>query len=126
MSRALSDYEYMSFDDFEEALADKPRNERWELIGGRVVRLMVGARWEHGLIVQNIARRIGNDLERNGSPCLAFTETFYMKEKALDAQLLPDVMVVCGDLEPGATSTDKPVVLVEVMSVGSEGRDRLK
>ena len=58
MSRVPSDYEYMSFDDFEEALADKPRNERWELIGGRVVKLMVGARWEHGLIVQNIARRI--------------------------------------------------------------------
>ena len=70
MSRALSDYEYMSFDDFEEALADKPRNEKWELIGGRVVRLMVGARWEHGLIVQNIARQIGNGLEGTARPAL--------------------------------------------------------
>ncbi|MET3693284.1 hypothetical protein ABID43_002831 [Methylobacterium goesingense] len=34
----------MALDDFEELLADKPRNERWELIGGRVVRMMVGAR----------------------------------------------------------------------------------
>lgn len=126
MSRPLADYEYMSFDDFEEALADKPRNEKWELIGGRVVRLMVGARWEHAAIVGNIARSIGNGLDRNGRDCLVFTETFYMKQKALDAQLLPDVMVVCGDLEPGATSTAEPVVLMEVMSVGSEGRDRLE
>ena len=126
MSRPLGDYEYMSFDDFEEALADKPRNEKWELIGGRVVRLMVGARWEHAAIVGNIAFGLESAFRRNGSPCQTFTETFYMKEKALDAQLLPDVMVVCGKLEPGATSTADPVVLMEVMSVGSEGRDRLE
>lgn len=124
MSRALADYEYMSFDDFEEALADKPRNEKWELIGGRVVRLMVGARWEHARIVSNIAFALEQSFRASGSGCQSFTETFYMKEKALDAQLLPDVMVVCGDLEPGATSTNEPVVLVEVMSPGSEARDR--
>ena len=126
MSRALSDYDYMSFDDFEEALADKPRNERWELIGGRVVKLMVGARWEHGRIVQNMATSLESAFQAANSPCQTFTETFYMKERLLNAQLLPDVMVVCGDLEPGATSTDRPTVLVEVMSVGSEGRDRLE
>lgn len=124
MSRPLADYEYVSFDDFEEMLADKPQNERWELIGGRVVRLMVGARWEHARIVGNIARGMDNQFVAAGSPCQTFTETFYMKERALVSQLLPDVMVVCGDLEPGATSTAEPVVLVEVLSVGSVGRDR--
>lgn len=124
MGRPLADYEYVSFDDFEEMLADKPRNERWELIGGRVVRLMVGARWEHARIVGNIARGMDNRFVAAGSPCQTFTETFYMKERALVSQLLPDVMVVCGDLEPDATSTAEPVVLVEVPSVGSVGRDR--
>lgn len=124
MSRPLADYEYVSFDDFEEMLADKPQNERWELIGGRVVRLMVGARWEHARIVGNIARGMDNRFVAAGSSCQTFTETFYMKERALVSQLLPDVMVVCGDLEPGATSTAQPVVLVEVLSVGSVGRDR--
>jgi hypothetical protein len=28
----------MSLDDFEELLPDKPADEKWELIGGRVVR----------------------------------------------------------------------------------------
>ena len=59
-SRAFADYEYMSSDDFEEALADKPRGERWELIGGRVVRSMVGARWEHNYLVQKLSRASGN------------------------------------------------------------------
>ncbi len=54
MNRASPQFEYMSLDDFEELLADKPANERWELIGGRVVRMMVGARWEHHLITQNL------------------------------------------------------------------------
>ncbi len=123
VSRALSDYEYMSFDDFEEALGDKPRNERWELIGGRVVKLMVGARWEHARIVANLAFALESAFRASGSRCQAFTETFYMKEKALDAQLLPDVMVVC-DLDPGATGTNQAVVLVEVLSGGTEARDR--
>ena len=125
MSRAISDYEHMSFDDFEESLADMPRNERWELIGGRVFRAMVGAHWEHAQIVGNLSRHLGNEFERGGSSCRVFTDTFYMKLKSVEAQLLPDVMVVCGELEPGATSTDEPVVIIEVLSVGTESRDRM-
>ncbi len=37
MNRISSQYEYMSLDDFEELLADKPADEKWELLGGRVV-----------------------------------------------------------------------------------------
>ncbi len=32
-------FEYMSLDDFEELLLDKPENEKWELIGGRIILL---------------------------------------------------------------------------------------
>ncbi len=35
----------MSLDDFEELLADKPADE-WEPIGGRVLRMMMGAMGE--------------------------------------------------------------------------------
>lgn len=44
MNRMSSQYEYMSFDQFEELLPDKPADAKWELIGGRVIRMMVGAR----------------------------------------------------------------------------------
>ncbi len=120
------EFDYLSFDDFEELLADKPRNERWELIGGRLVKMMVGARWEHGRIVQNIARNLENGFVAKGSSCQTFTETFYMKSRPLEAAMLPDVLVVCGDLEPGATSVDNPVVLFEVLSPGTESRDRFE
>lgn len=119
-------FEYMDLDDFEELLADKPAHEKWELIGGRVVRMMVGARWEHGRIVQNIARHTANQLDLSRPTCQVFAESFFMKQKLLRSAMLPDVMVVCGDLEPGATSTDQPVVLFEVMSSGSEARDRFE
>lgn len=120
------EFDYLSLDDFEELLADKPRNERWELIGGRLVRMMVGARWEHGRIVQNIAFGLERHFRNSGSSCQPFTETFYMKSRPLEAAMLPDVLVVCGDLEPGATSVDDPVVLFEVLSPGTESRDRFE
>ena len=56
-------YDYMDLDDFEELLADKPRDEKWELIGGRVVKMMVGARWEHHFIVREVVSEgsVGRD-----------------------------------------------------------------
>jgi Uma2 family endonuclease len=73
-SKLAAEHDFMSFDDFEELLADKPKGEKWELIGGRVVKLMVGARWEHGRIVQNIARLLENAFEAGGSRCQTFAE----------------------------------------------------
>ncbi len=54
VNRPSSQFEYMSLDDFEELLADKPADEKWELLGGRVVRMMVGARWEHNRIYRDV------------------------------------------------------------------------
>jgi len=39
-------FQTMSADDFEELILDMPADEKWELIGGRVIRGMVGASWE--------------------------------------------------------------------------------
>jgi Uma2 family endonuclease len=126
VNRPSSQYEYMSLDDFEELLADKPADEKWELIGGRVVRMMVGARWEHHFVAQNLAFGLRQRLREKGSRCYVFAETFFMKEKAIDSATLPDVMVRCGAMEPGATSVNDPTVLVEVMSEGSKARDRFE
>lgn len=118
-------FDYMTLADFEELLADKPADERWELIGGRVVKMMVGARWEHHFIVQNLSGGLRERLRAAGSPCRTFAETFYLKDAKIDASMLPDVMVQCGPLPPGATSVQSPVVLIEVLSTGTEARDRL-
>lgn len=126
MNRPSSQYEYMSLDDFEELLADKPADEKWELIGGRVVRMMVGARWEHNYIIQNLSTGLRERLRASGSPCRTLVETFRLRDKPTESSTLPDVIVHCRPLEPGASALNDPTVLVEVMSEGSKARDRFE
>lgn len=121
---AAQQFEYMALDDFEELLLDKPRDEKWELIGGRVIRGMVGARWEHKRIIQNLTVALMNDFRRRGSNCRPYDETFWLKEKLLDLKVFPDVMVRCGPLEPNAADLCDPVVIIEVLSDGTQKRDR--
>lgn len=96
-------FEHMSLEDFEELLLDKPEDEKWELIGGRVIRGMVGARWEHKQIVVNITVAMTNHFRARGSSCRAFDETFWLKEKSLNLGVFPDVLVFCGRPPEGAT-----------------------
>ena len=118
-------FEYMDFDDFEEALLDKPEHEKWELIGGRVIRGMVGARWEHHFITRNLAFALESRLRSQNSPCRVFSESFWLKERFIDLAVFPDVMVQCsGPLEKGATFLRDPFLLAEVVSPGSDNRDR--
>ena len=126
MTRPVPGYEYMSLDDFEDLLADKPADERWELIGGRVVRMMVGARWEHNVVIQNLSFGLRERLRAAGSPCRTLIEMFRLKSQALNASMLPDIIVHRGPLPPGAASIDDAVVLVEVLSQGTEARDRFE
>jgi Uma2 family endonuclease len=119
-------FTYMDLDDFEELLADKPEHEKWELIGGRVVKMMVGARWSHHRLVQNINIYLANRLRERGSPCRTYTETFWLKERFLGLAVFPDVMVHCGPIERDAVSLSDPVVLFEVVSPGSATRDRIE
>lgn len=116
----------MDLDDFEELLLDKPEGEKWELIGGRVVRGMVGARWEHHRIVANITSALMVGLRAKGSACRPFDETFWLKQRFLDLAVFPDVIVWCGTLPSGAASIDDPIVLFEVVSRGSVRRDRFE
>jgi Uma2 family endonuclease len=62
VNRQSSQYDYTSLDDFEELLADRPLDEKWEPLGGRVVRMGVGARWEHNRIARNMTTAFMNEL----------------------------------------------------------------
>ncbi len=117
-------FEYMDLDDFEEYLADKPEHEKWELIGGRVVKLMVGAQMQHHRIVRNLAFELEAKLRARGSDCDVFSETFWLKERFLSLAVFPDIMVQSGLPEDSDdTALNAPVVLVEVISPGSRNRD---
>lgn len=114
----------MSLDDFEECLADQPEGERWELINGRVVRMMVGARWEHNRIINNLGYELRRRFEEMNSPCRVFTETFRLQDETLRASMLPDLLVACQPLPPGAAALTDPTVVIEVLSDGTAKRDR--
>ncbi len=126
MSRLSEHFDDMDLDDFEDLLADKPRDEKWELIGGRVVKMMVGARWAHNLIIQNLSSGLQRRLRPAGSSCRTLTGSFRLKDASIQSSVLPDVIVHGGPLAPGATSLSDPTVLVEVVSDGSVGRDRVE
>ncbi len=68
----------MSLDDFEELLPDKPDNEKWELIGGLVVRMAVGARWRHKRIIQNVSFALMAEFRRRGADRRPFDKTFIL------------------------------------------------
>ena len=114
----------MSLDDFDELLADAPEDERWELISGRVVRMMVGARWEHNRIVNNLSEGLNRRLRDLGSPCRTLTETFRVKDEVSPSSLLPDILVYCRRPPAGATFLSDATIVVEVMSKGTARRNR--
>ncbi len=101
---AVPKFETMSFDDFEELLKDQQDDERLELINGRVIRGMVGARWEHERLAGNIYVALQTRFRTKKSPCRAFKETFFVKKKVADFSVLPDIVVRCGPLSPGQFS----------------------
>jgi Uma2 family endonuclease len=115
----------VSLADFEEMSADKPWDEKWELIDGRVYKMMVGAAWEHKQIVLNLTLAVNNHLRASGSKCRGYDESFWLRDKSQDLGVFPDLLVFCGPLKPGQTSIDDPIILLEVVSKGSQARDRL-
>ena len=124
MNRPALKSQKMSLDDFEELLADAPEDERWELIRGRVVRMMVGARWEHNRIINNLSAGLDTRFRAAGSPCRTLTETFRLKDESSPASLLPDLLVYCARPPAGATFLSDATIIFEVMSKGTARRDR--
>jgi Uma2 family endonuclease len=113
----------MDLDDFEDLELQRPEHEKWELIGGRVVRSMVGARWTHHQIIQNVNFALRSHIREKGLPCHTFTESFWLKQRFLKLAVFPDVMVRCGPMDDVA-SIDDPLIVMEVVSPSSETRDR--
>jgi Uma2 family endonuclease len=124
MTSLLQEPEIMDLDDFEDLELNRPPDEKWELIAGRVVRSMVGARWTHHEIVQNVNFALRNHIREQGLPCWTFTETFWLKQRFMKLAVLPDIMVRYGPMDRDTNSIDDPLILMEVVSPSSEKRDR--
>jgi Uma2 family endonuclease len=94
------------------------REERYELVGGRVV-MMVGASRAHAIIVRNLVIYLHGHLDQR--------QWTVLSEFGLDAgpQTLrfPDVIVDHADGAPGDYTATAPVVAAEVLSPSTAATD---
>lgn len=90
-----------------------------EYIAGEVY-AMAGASRNHNLLVGNLVRISGNHLQ--ASPCSTFSSD--LKVKADGNFFYPDVMIVCDDEQGDDYYTDKPTIIVEVLSKATRRIDK--
>jgi Uma2 family endonuclease len=95
-----------------------------EFINGDVY-AMAGGTLEHGALAVAVGAQLSTALA--GRPCRPFSSDVRVHVQSTGASFYPDLSVVCGKAEspkedPNALSN--PVVLVEVLSEGSEAYDR--
>lgn len=100
---------------------EKTSDVRHEYVAGAVY-AMVGASGLHNLLTLAIAASLRQHLR--GSPCHVFMSD--MKVRVEDAFYYPDVVVVCGTIDVGASYQTVPTLVVEVLSESTEARDRLE
>ena len=81
---------------------------------------MTGASRNHNTLTNTIARLLGNHLEQ--TPCSVFSSD--MKVKTDHCFFYPDVLVVCDDEQGHDYYTEKPVIIVEVLSKTTRRNDK--
>ena len=92
--------------------------ETWEFIDG-ALRLMAPGSKAHTLIKTNVARLLGNALDRTG--CRALVDGAIVEVHG--SSLIPDIVVTCTDLDFSTPRVDEPVIIVEILSPSNEQDD---
>jgi len=94
--------------------------ERWEFLAGRPV-MMAPASKAHTMIKGNIFAALRVRLE--GGPCTPFTDGVELR--AFGQSAIPDVVVTCDPPDLASPVEDRPTLIVEVLSPGSEQIDQV-
>ena len=114
--RAISPEEYLA--------AERQAFEKSEFFQGEIIP-MAGATRNHNRIRDNINGRIITYLEE--AACQSFSSDMRVHLPETGLYAYPDIVVVCGELELMPDEFDNllnPVLLLEVMSEGTEDYDR--
>ncbi len=99
------------------------QSERYELVDGRPLKMMAGARNVHDDIVVNCVISLGNQLR--GGPCRPFTGDGSVE--TLPGQIRrPDLGVDCGHRDPNGLKAAVPRMVVEVLSPGTRDFDTIE
>lgn len=94
--------------------------ERYELVGGFPLKMMVGVRNVHDDVVVNIL--VGLGIRLRGRPCRPFTGESAIE--TLPGQIRrPDVGVDCGRRDPNGYKAAEPRLVLEVLSPGTRDFD---
>jgi Uma2 family endonuclease len=110
---------------YAEYLAAEERSlEKHEFLDGEIY-AMSGGTPEHGALAVAFGVALVNAL--GNQPCRLFSSDVRVRVQATGLAAYPDISVVCGKLETDAEDPHaiaNPVLLVEVLSDGTEARDR--
>ncbi|PTQ89842.1 Uma2 family endonuclease [Agitococcus lubricus] len=106
----ISEAEYLA--------GEKIAETKHEYIDGEIF-AMAGASASHNRISLNVARKFGNHLE--AKPCQPYMSD--MKVKVGTKYFYPDVLVDCSGLADDSHVTEKPTLIVEVLSKSTRRMD---
>jgi Uma2 family endonuclease len=102
--------------------AEDQGGERYELVAGEPV-AMAPERIVHARIKARIWRALDREIRQRNLPCEALPDGITV-EIGEDYDYEPDAIVNCGErLSPDALAASTPVVIVEVLSPSTRGRD---
>ncbi len=103
---------------------DRASEFRNEYYNGRMY-AMSGGSVPHAIIIGNLTRETGNALR--GRPCFVAPSDLRVRVSSDGLYTYPDVVVVCGEIEvlDGRKDTVlNPILIIEVLSPGTEAYDR--
>ena len=104
---------------------EKASDRRFEYWDGEIV-CMSGGTLAHGDITSNISGVLFSKLA--GRSCRSYTADMAIRTPTLGTYRYPDASVVCGEVQTeeinGIDMLVNPVLIVEVLSPTTEGRDR--
>lgn len=124
MAEPLLQKQYYTKDEYLEMEAAAPYKS--EYYGGEIF-AMAGGTPAHSLICVNLIRRIAEAVDNKN--CRCFESNMKLDIPAADAFVYPDIMAVCGEIRFAENTRDtitNPVLIVEVLSPGTESFDRGK
>jgi Uma2 family endonuclease len=110
----------MSLDEF--LRWDDGTDTRWELIDGVPVAMAPPAE-AHRILAVRLVSRIDAALQ-DRRPCNAQTEAGVLRPGRADSYYVADIAVTCRPNEAGRQAILDPILLVEILSPGTERHDR--
>ncbi|HEY9790870.1 MAG TPA: Uma2 family endonuclease [Candidatus Obscuribacterales bacterium] len=114
--------EKLSFLTVEQYLtAEETSSVKHEYINGCIF-AMTGATSRHNRITGNIFTKLHAFVD--GVPCQAYIEAFKVYIKEANCFYYPDIMVACESIDEESVFTERPVLIVEVLSPSTAAIDR--